>query len=1384
MWKLLPSIRRSRPINEMKVTDQKRRLLESYLQGKGEPFDFEVIPRRRASETAPLSFAQQQIWLHAQLAPDTPAYNEPFTIHRTGPISIPVLERSLEEIVRRHEAWRTSFVVTNGEPVQKIHEPFAVKMPVNDLRNLPKEQRNTEAVRLATRDAREPFDLGSCPLFRARLLQLDDEEFRLAITAHHMIFDGVTGYHVFLPELVEIYNALDSRRMPELPRLQFQYGDVAAWQRSVVMDDKWADGLEYWREQLKGELPNLQLPADRPRPAVKSFRGATHGFSLSAELSEALRELARRQGVTLFMVLLAAVDVLLYRYSGLEDTMIGTITAGRKAAGTEKLMGFFLNTIALRTDLSGQPTFGELLVRARDVTLGAMSHDYVPINEVVRHIQPTRDLSVNPLFQVLLALEPSICQVDPGWNLTAIDVDTGTAKFDLCMVLDDRPEGLQGRLIYSTDLFESQTIVRMVGHWETLLESAVANPNASIARLSIMRDDELHEVLRHSRGARVEYPEAPITALISAATTQNPGAIALKCGAHSITYGELDQRANQLAHYLYKGGVRKEEPVAVYCERSIELIIGILAVLKAGGAYVPLDASHPKIRLEKVLSDSGAKFLLTQAHLTPLERPGAELKTVHLDTDWTEISSEPTSLLDVPLDPGDLAYIIYTSGTTGKPKGVMVEHRSLSASTQARIGFYGKVTGSYLLLSPVSFDSSVAVIFHTLSGGGTLILPDAEFSWKASELASIIEKERVASLLCVPAVYGDLLTVEDGTDRLRPLRTVIVAGDVCSRKLVKAHYKLLPNASLFNEYGPTEATVWSTVYACEAASGASSVPIGIPIANTSCYVLDSSGSLVPFGVPGELCIGGAGLARGYRHDSELTGEKFVFATFEEDKIERIYKTGDLVRWLPDGNLEFIGRVDQQVKIRGLRIEIPEIEASISEHPDVRETAVTVRQNAGGSSELTAYVAIIGEYSTSSAELRAFVKSRLPAYMVPGRFIVVSSLPRSTNGKLDRRALAHLDEAPVRAEIITGSVPRDFVDARLLAIWKEVIGRDDIDVRNDFFELGGHSLLAARLLAKIEADFGQSLSLAFVFQAPTVELMADLLRSPDHSLRARAIVPIQPCGSRPPLFWVRGGPRLRLLADKLGSDQPLLGLDLPFSDAAKLQAPYRLEDIAAFLLRAMREVQPHGPYFLAGLCVNAVIAYEIARQMSEAGEEIGLLAMLDGHNHAYYKHPFRDGRYSGRLKYHLSNLLRSDVRERSAYLLERFDEARRKVERMVWQLSSTSPVNGNGERAHNTDSVVHPAFHRYEPQPYSGKIMLLQSSDWPEGPYFDFRLGWQDLAKGGVEFHRIPGDHPSMFTEPNINVVADRLNSALSRPGSIKSSALPEHGAEPEYSRTT
>jgi amino acid adenylation domain-containing protein len=1338
---------------------RRKQLLESYfrthLEAASEPPS--QIRRRAPGATMPLTFAQQQLWLHAQLAPNTALYNEPLTLRHRGPLNVSVLERAFSEIVRRHEAWRTTFHVVDGEPVQRVLAPFPVELSEVDLRALASADREEEAVRLATADARLPFDLARGPLFRAKLVRLDEEEHRLYVTLHHLIFDGFSGYRVFLPELVALYDAFSQGLSSPLPEPPFQFCDFALWQREQMRGSALEPHMEYWRKQLSGPLPSLHLPMSGPAPAIQTFGGAMHSVSLPLALSESLRELCRQEGVTLFMTLLAAFQVLLYRYSGQEDILVGSNTAGRRHPGSENLLGYFLNTVPLRADLSGDPTFLELLDRVRGVTLDALSHDEVPLDRLIAELQPERDPHRNPLFQILFSLEPPLSPVAPEWDLTCIEVETGATKFELCMVLDDRVEGLLCRLIYNTALFYAGVVRRIAGHWQTLLEAIAVDPGRHISEFPILTAAERQQILVEWNDTAQPYTPVPVHELFHKEAQKKPHATAVRCGHEELTYGELDRRAAGLAHVLQTMGVGRNVPVALCLDRSVEMVVGILAVLKAGGAYVPLDSANPRQRMELILEDCQPKVLLTQRNSVGAAM-SVGVPTIFIDAGSSEKGGELGAAVSNPgARPEDLAYILYTSGSTGAPKGVQVTHRNLAYSTRERLSYYKDSPERFLLLSSYTFDSSVAGIFHTLTTGGTLVIPPEEFRWETEQLTSLIFENKITHTLTFPSLYGEILdSAGAGADRLHSLRSVIVAGEACPRQVVNLHYEILPQASLFNEYGPTEATVWSTVFECEPGGGESSVPIGRPIPNTRVYVLDRHLQPVPSGVPGELYIGGEGVARGYLNQPLLTEKKFVRDCFSSSSESRLYRTGDLTRYLPSGDLEFLGRSDLQVKIRGLRVELDEIETILGQYPAVREVAVVPKTQSSGDAILAAFFVAHPGQSTPTSELRAFLRTRLPSYMIPSKFQFLDSLPRTSNGKVDRQRLASMEIlGPEPIAEIRG--PRNEVERRLLAIWKDVLKTSSDDVTQDFFELGGHSLLAAKLLVRIEKEFRTTLSLAFIFQSPTIAQMAETLRVARQTLRDRAIVPIQRKGSLPPLFWVRGGPRFRLLAQKLGPKRPFLAVDLPYADGIQLPMPHRLEDIAAYLVRAIREVQPRGPYYLSGLCVNAVIAYEIAQQLVRQGETVALLAMLDAHNHAYYKNPFKDGRYTARFKYHFANLLRMDSSETAVYLRDRLDEARRKIERITWRL--TADRKGHTDDFRNTDSIVHPAFSRYEPQPYPGKIVLLQSSEWPKSPYFDFKLGWEDLA-GGIDFYRIAGDHAYMFDEPNVDAVAQTLDAYL------------------------
>jgi aspartate racemase len=1314
---------------------------------------------------APLSSAQQQIWVHTQLVPEIPIYNEPVTIHRRGTLDVRVLERTLTEIVRRHECWRTTFTLANGEPVQVVKAVKPVQLQVADLRRLPASQQESEARRLAAEDALRPFDLSQGPLFHALLVHLSDTEHRLFLTLHHIIFDGYSIYRVFLPELAALYTAFSNAQESPLPELSTQYADFAIWEREwLLRDGRLQSQLAYWREQLGGNLSVLQLPSDRRRPAIQSFRGAIQPVAFSRALSDTLVRLSRQTGATLFMSLVAAFSVLLHRYSAMDDVSIGTVSSGRKRSELEGLLGYFLNPVVLRSDLSGDPSFRELLRRTREVTLDALSNDDAPFAQVVNEVHPSRSLSFNPLFQALLTLEPPLPATQDGWTvaLTQSEVDSGISKFDLSLELDDRPSGLVGRFKYSTDLFEPATVARMAGHLTTLLEGIAANPDKPISSLPMLTEPERLQLCVEWNDTSTDYPaDLCLHQLFTKQAEHTPSAIAVVGDSGQLTYRELDQRSNQLAAYLQKRGVGPEMPVGLYLQPSCEMLVGILGVLKAGGAVVPLDPSYPAERLAYVLADTDLRVLLTQEFLRS-QLPPSSAEVVCLDSGWASVDVESSAPVQSEGTPQDLAYVIYTSGSTGKPKGVQITHGNLVHSTHARSLYYNYAAnpgGRFLLLSSFAFDSSLVGIFGSLCNGDTLVMTPGALQSSLPGLAQMVADQRISHLLCVPSLYS-LLLEQAKPGQLASLKVAIMAGESCPVELVERHYEMLPQTTLFNEYGPTEASVWSTVYKCVPNESRELLPIGRPIPNATVYVLDAHLNPLPIGARGELHIGGPGVVRGYLRRPAETTERFIPDPFSKIPGARLYKTGDLVRYLPDGNLELLGRLDHQIKIRGFRIELEEIEAVISQYKDVAMAVVALRKEETGEPTLLGYVVPIDSSKFDVDSLRSFLGQKLPSAMIPSSFVVLENLPLTPNGKIDRNALPTPSRTLPASQVVQ---PSKALESDLLEIWEAVLDRRGIGVTENFFDLGGHSLLVAKLLLRIEQRFDRRLSLAHVFQAPTIRQMAVLIESQSEALHHPAVVPIQPRGSKPPLFWVRGGPLFLPLANRLGSDQPLLGLHLPPSEASQLSIPYQLEDIATALVSRMREVQPDGPYYLAGLCVNGVIAYEMARQLALRGQQVAMLALFDAQNPAYYEDYSLESRSQllrGRIEFQFSKFWKGGLAGLPEFIRERVIGAHRRLSVRFWRTWYAMGFRVKVKRLEDFESIIHPASFVYRPKTYPGRAVFFQSSDWPSDAYWDFYTSWDNMLDGGLEVHRIYDGHEAMFHEENVDVVANKLKESL------------------------
>ncbi len=933
----------------------------------------QLVPVSRQS-TLPLSFAQQRLWFLEQLVPGNPFYNVPAAIRLTGQLDFTALQQAFNAIAQRHEALRTNFVKIDG-PAQIISPNVNISLPIVNLQHLPVKDRQLAAGQIATESAQRPFNLATDLLLRVKLLQLDETEYVLLLNLHHIVSDG-WSLGVLIRELSVLYTAFSTNQPSPLPPLPIQYADFAHWQREWLQGEVLESQLSYWRSHL-ADLPLLNLPTDRTRPAVQTYRGATHNLELS-NLTSSLEALSQQAGVTLFMTLLAAFQTLLHRYTGQADIVVGSPIANRNRSELEPLIGFFVNSLVLRVDLSDNPTFRELLARVREITLAAYDHQDLPFEKLVEELHPERDLSRNPLFQVVFALQNAPMQPLelPGLTLNPLKFDVNTTRFDLELHLweqghglsglwEEMSEELSGFVAYNTDLFDASTIARMFQHFQTLLENIVANPDAHIADLPLLSAAERHQLLVEWNQTQCNYSDNLCHQLFEAQAARTPDAIAVAFADEQLTHWELDQRANKIAHYLQQLGVAPEVLVGICIERSLEMVVAILGIWKAGGAYVPLDPNYPRDRLKFMLSDTQVQIVLTERSLAPLFQEESEfvnLKLICLDTQWKTISTNNPKSPKSSVTLDNLAYVIYTSGSTGKPKGVLVEHRGLCNVVQAQIQVFNLQPENRILqFSSLSFDASIFEILLAFGVGASLYIPPKTARLPGFELVQFLQAKAIATAILPPAVLAVLPAAE-----LPNLRTVIAGGEACSNEIVQ---QWAVNRYFFNAYGPTEATIWATVARVNASldNNYNKPSIGRPVANTQIYLLDAHLQPVPIGVIGEVYIGGDGLARGYLNRPDLTVEKFISNPLEKSKLNRLYKTGDLARYLAAGNLEFVGRIDEQVKIRGFRIELGEIEALLHQHPMVRE-AVVMSDDASTDKRIIAYI-VTNQDNTQESQLQ-------------------------------------------------------------------------------------------------------------------------------------------------------------------------------------------------------------------------------------------------------------------------------------------------------------------------------------------------------------------------------------------------------------------------------
>ena len=1292
------------------------------------------IPIREVQrpEHIPLSFAQERVWFIHQLNPQNLAYNFQSTIRFRGSLDISALEHALSEVLRRHESYRTTFPAVNGRPVQIIQPHQPLSLPIIDFSDYPEQEQEAAVKAWCDNEFQKRFDLAQLSLVRWTLLRYSDQDHSLVHMEHHLVHDG-WSFNMFLHELVDLYRAYTADQPSPLPELPVQFAEFAVWQHEWMQGSIAEEQLDYWKEKLAGLPPVLQLPGSRPRPAAQTFTGTSLRPEIPVELCNSLRELGRQERSTLFMTMLAAFIALLHRYTEANDIPIGTFFANRRERESESLIGMILNNVIIRASLAKNPSLRELVAQVRDVVLESAHYQDVPFDRVVTAVQPQRDPSFNPLFQVMFSFhdEPMPEHKLPGLDVKLTPVlSNGSAKFDLGVIgiphsaqylglrQGSEQDGLTMIWEHNTDIIDTTTVARMITHYKNVLKALVTDPDQRVSELTLLSDTERDQMLVRWNTTTVDYPaDACLHDLITAQAARTPEAIAVQFEDQSITYQALDQRSNQLAHYLRKHGVAAGVLVGISVERSIDMLVGLLGILKAGGVYVPIDPVFPQRRKAFMIDDANLSILVTQQHLRDTFSVATqEMALICLDSDHSAIANESENALqDGGVTAEDLAYVIYTSGSTGNPKGVQIPHRAIVnflSTMQQRPGLNAQ--DRLMAVTTLSFDIAGLELYLPLTVGASVIIASRSTVSNGEELARQLAATKTTVMQATPTTWQMLI---DAGWRGDTGLTALCGGEPLPRALAE---QLLGRVkSLWNMYGPTETTIWSTIH--QVRHDDQIIPIGRPIANTHVYVLDAHHNPVPIGVTGELYIGGAGIARGYLKRSELTAEKFIdHPLITDGSGAKIYRTGDLARYREDGVLECLGRTDHQIKMRGFRIELGEIEAVLDRHPAVQQSVVLMREDVPGDKRLVAYIVPTAGSSPTDDELSTHARQVLPDYMAPTLFITLDELPLTPNEKIDRRALPE----PTGTRQNRGSsylAPRNPTEQQLVAIWEQVLGVAPIGIQDDFFDVGGHSLLAMRLISDIEQKMGPRISLASLFHGRTIEHLANIIEG-DRRVEAEApFAPIQCEGSYPPFFAGGSHPRYIDIGRHLGPQQPIYRFDVYALQSQRLTRGLkplkRIEDMASQFISDIRSVQPTGPYFLGGGCEAAIVAFEAALQLQRQGQQIACLIMWLAPPLRPWTISIRQSvpfRLTRQLRYLLTgHSLTSMSRKQLAVLLGH--------ELMEYRLFR--------------------CIDRYTPSDqYQGKITLVRTETGSNSSHDVLNKQWEELATEGVEAHVLPGNH--------------------------------------------
>ncbi len=1320
----------------------------------------------------PLSYAQQRLWFLNQLMPGSNAYNLPAEMSLNVPISFSTLEQSFSELLRRHEALRTTFVLVGSHPVQRINPALSFRLPLVDLSHLPSDERRAIAERLRHEAALRPFDLETGPLVKAILIRSDEERSLFLLNMHHIVSDG-WSMGVLLHEVETLYESYSKGLPSPLPELEVQYVDYARWQREWLQGEVLKEEIAFWRRQLEGAPTLLELETDHPRQFLRSMKGAQHPVVLSEAVSNWLREFHRQEGATLFMTLLAGFHALLWRYTGQNDILVGTPIAGRSRVELEPMIGFFVNMIPIRTNFNRCPTFRELVNQVRDSALAAYTHQELPFDKLVEELQPKRSPGRNPIFQTILAFQNAAPQMQMGKvSLPAGAPVSADVKFDLEVHLRDTPNGVMGSFVYSPELFEPAFVSRMVYHFQQLFEQAMVEPDSELSTLSLLDDAEYRQVVEEWNDTAAPVPEGCIHQIFGHEVAERPDAIAVEFGDEQLSYRELDRRANNLAQRLRSEGVGTETFVGVMLERSTELIVALLGIAKAGGVYVPINLSDPEKRIEFVLDDAGVNVLVTTKTIAP-NSGERDLTLVYVDEPLAEASDG----LKANATPDNLAYLMYTSGSTGLPKGVSITHRNVVGFAKAA-NFASLTPDEVLLhLAPVSFDGSTFEIWGALLNGGRLVVFPPTLP-SLSELGQFITRTQVTTLFLTTGLFHQF--IDTNVSNIGAIRQLLTGGDALSPTHLKRGLEQIDNVTIVNGYGPTESTVFACCYQVERDRPMTSVPIGRPVSNTRLYIINA---MQPAGVGerGELFIGGHGLGRGYHRRPDLTAERFQPDGYGPQPGARLYRTGDAARYLNDGMIQFLGRIDDQVKISGFRIEPAEIGVVLETHPSLTAAVVVAREDTPGQKFLVAYVVGNNETGPSIDELRVYLKERLPEYMAPSVYVPLEALPLTPNGKIDRNALPAPQVSLTRAgrQYIA---PQNDLQQQLVDIWEELFKLHPIGVTDNFFELGGHSLQMIMLVARVEERLGKRVAMAELFDEPTIEHLANLIGHGKETLFQSLLVPLQTEGTSPTFFGphASGGSVwcYKELVQSLGNDQPFYGVQ-PREPENGLMYHSEIEAMAADYVQAIRGFQPNGPYWLTGWSMGGVIAFEMARQLQQQGQQIAMLALIDSVAPEAEESEYNWGILLSLFAFDLG-LNQESIKKPLGTSLPQMAQLRQLwVEARHAAVVPSEMTLVEFRQLFDAFKIHANTMRRYRPGEFQGRITLFCPEQNVEEIMFgndpkylewksdkrkleDSFKGWKYLATDGVELYKVPGNHFSMMRDPNVQVLGEQLKSLAAR----------------------